>query len=439
MSDHPIDRTPAAVLAFERCTRVIGRAAIMAAGVAFALSTAACDFEVTNPGPVQADNLDDPGAFPSIINGIQRALINALNYTALQGAAVTRELFPTGQTGQFGIEPSNSVGRLEEDEQGEPWSGGQQARWLGESAIERFERVLGADASSDRNTALAYLWAGYANRLMGENMCNAVFNGGPAEDPAEYLSRAKEQFSQAITIGGAAGDASIVAAAYAGRASVEVQQGDWSAATADAGHVATDFTFRLRFYNIGDDYQQNRIAWASMNQPYKAHSQWNTWYADYFDATADPRVTYRRTNDVGTGALECCGVIAWWPQMKYGRADPIDLSTGTEMRLVEAEGLLRENQLAQAVAKIDEVRATAGVAPIAPASMADAWWLLKRERGIDLWLEGRRLGDLRRWEETNTPGALDPKEVVSEASHLQSQNLCFPISKAERDRNPNIG
>ncbi len=71
--------------------------------------------------------------------------------------------------------------------------------------------------------------------------------------------------------------------------------------------------------------------------------------------------------------------------------------------------------------------------------MDEAWALLKRERGIDLWLEGRRLGDLRRWQEDNTPGALDPREVVGEASHLQVQDLCFPISKAERDRNPNLG
>ncbi len=420
-------------------TTTLRRGLALVGAALLGVAPTACNFDVTNPGPVQAENLNDPGAFPSIIGGIKRAMVDGLNYTALQGASVTRELFPTGQTGQFGIEPFNSVGYLNEDEQGAPWSGGQQARWLAESAISRFDEVLGAEASSSDFVAQANLWAGYANRLLGENMCDAVIDGGPAMDPSEYLNRAKDQFSQAITVGGSAGDNTSVTAAYAGRAAVEVQLGDWTAAAADAAQVPTDFVFQLQFYNIGDDYQQNRIAWASMDQPYKAHSEWNTWYAEYYDDSGDPRVAYEFTNDVGTGALECCGVIPWWPQQKYDRASPMDLSTGTEMRLVEAEALLRDNQMGAAVDKINEVRAKAGTDPIAPASMDEAWALLKRERGIDLWLEGRRLGDLRRWQEDNTPGALDPREVVGEASHLQVQDLCFPISKAERDRNPNLG
>jgi len=401
------------------------------------LAPAACDFEVTNPGPVQADNLNDKGAFPAIVNGMQRAMVEALNYGGLHTAAVTRELFPTGQTGQFGIEPDNSVGRLDEDEQGTPWSAGQQARWLAESGAARMEEVLGG--STDKNLAAAYLWAGYANRFLGENMCAAVIDGGPSEPPSVYLTRAKDNFTKAITAGGSVGDNTIVTAAYAGRAAVEVHQGDWPGAAADAAKVATGFKFQIKFYDTGDQYQLNRIQWSSFNQPYKAHSQWGTWYADYYDATNDPRVPYTFTNSVGTGALECCGVIPWWPQAKYTQTSPMDLSTGTEMRLVEAESLLKNDQMAAAVAKINEVRTTAGMAGVAPATMDDAWAMLKRERGIDLWLEARRLGDLRRWKANNVPGALDPKEVVGAASHLVAQDLCLPISKTERDRNPNIG
>ncbi len=420
-----------------RSTKSPGRGLALLGVALLGLGAASCDFDVTNPGPVQAENLDDPGAFPAIVNGIQRAMIEALNYSGLQTAAVTRELFPTGQTGQFGIEPFNSVGYLTEDEQGTPWSAGQQARWLAESGVARMEEVLGG--SPDKNLAAAYLWAGYANRFLGENMCDAVIDGGPAQPPSEYLSRAKDQFTNAIAAGGSVGDNTIVNAAYAGRAAVEVQQGDWSAAVADAGKIATDFKFQLRFYDIGDQYQLNRIAWASENQPYKAHSQWGTWYADYFEATGDSRVAYTFTNGVGTGATECCGVIPWWPQAKYNEVTPMDMSTGTEMRLVEAEAFLNSNQMGPAVAKINEVRALAGATPVAPADISEAWAMLKRERGIDLWLEARRLGDLRRWHDNGTPGALDPKEVVGDASHLQVQDLCIPISKAERDRNPNLG
>src|SRR5690606_35041784 len=46
---------------------------------------------------------------------------------------------------------------------------------------------------------------------------------------------------------------------------------------------------------------------------------------------------------------------------------------------------------------INEVRAHHDLDPVSAGSTDDAWQLLMKERGIELWLEGRRLADLRRW------------------------------------------
>jgi hypothetical protein len=93
-----------------------------------------------------------------------------------------------------------------------------------------------------------------------------------------------------------------------------------------------------------------------------------------------------------------------------------------------------------AMALVNARRTALGLAPWAPANTAEAWANLKRERGIELWLEGRRLGDLYRWKATNTPGALDALETAgAAASYLSaSQSLCYPIPKSEREANPNI-
>lgn len=364
-----------------------------------------CDFEVANPGPVQDTYLNDAAAFRAVANGSVRAFNEAMNYIALHGAVAARELFPTGQTGQFGIEPNNSIGYLEDSEQGTPWSNAQQARWLAEDGLGRFDEALDdATFSSHPIVAEAFLWAGYANRILGENMCVAIFDGGPPQDPAEYLKRAETHFTDAIEVGTAAHASAVVTAATAARAAVRVLLEDWAGAVTDASAVDDDFVFQVDYYEVGDEYQYNRIAWSSMNQPYKAHTVWGTVYEDYYVDTGDPRTPYMTTDDVGTGALDCCGAVPWYPQQKYGRTSAIDLSTGSEMRLIEAEALLRDGEWMEAAAIMNQLRSQAGVDPWVITGPEDAWAALKRERGIELWLEGRRLADLRRWQANDKIG-----------------------------------
>ena len=48
--------------------RTISRG-LTAVALVGAMALAACDFEVTNPGPVQDGNLNDQGAHQGIVNG----------------------------------------------------------------------------------------------------------------------------------------------------------------------------------------------------------------------------------------------------------------------------------------------------------------------------------------------------------------------------------
>ena len=195
----------------------------------------------------------------------------------------------------------------------------------------------------------------------------------------------------------------------------------------------------MPYYNIGDDAQRNRIAWAIGNTPYRAHTEWNTWYYDYSQASKDPRVPITITALQGDAAIDCCGKVPFYPEAKHTTsASPIRLASGREMRLIEAEAKLRANDVAGAMTLINTVRTNAATTAITATTLDEGWRLLKRERGIELWLETRRLGDLRRWKAANTPGALDPLETVGTASHLKQQDLCFPISTSEQQTNPNV-
>lgn len=414
------------------------RFGILAPAAALALGLVACDTDVQNPGPVQDGFLDEPAAQEALLNGMGRALAEGINWLAYTSAAVTREIHPSGSTGSFGITPQWQRGILSVEDRnlGTHWDEAQQARWLAEHGIGRIEE---AGAEEQEFLALANLYAGYANRLLGEHMCEAVIDGGPNEPHTAFLTRAEAFFTQAAEIG--TGD--IRTAAVAGRASIRVHLGKWAEAVADAGMVPDGFVYRLPYHNVGSDDQRNRIQYAANNTPYRAHTMWGTKYEDYFVETGDPRVPWRTTELTGDAAIDCCGRVPWWPQDKY--KDPgadVTLSSGAEMRLIEAEALLRNNDVAGAMTKINALRTAAGVAPIDATTPAAAWTALKQERGIVLWLEGRRMSDMRRWNAENAPGEFHPLELpggsADEGSHLAQQDLCFPIPPSERETNPNV-
>lgn len=424
-------------------TRKLSRRTAMPAGTAVGvllLSLGGCDFEVINPGPVQDAFLNDTTALTAVVNGMGRDLAEGMNYVAFQQAPVTRELFPTGGTGQFGFSVKNADGVLAPDEQGAPWDLTQRARWVAEDGLRRFEEVLSPEKySSSPAIAQSFLWAGYANRTLGENMCEAVIDRGPAEPREVFLTRAQEHFTRAIEVARAAGKPELATAAHAGRAAVRVQLSDWAGARADAAVVPIDFAYNLNYYDVGDREQYNRIVHAGWNAPYKTHSVWGTFYEDYYLETNDARTPWKDTGLSGDGAVNCCGKVPFFRQMKYPKRDAaIRLSSGREMKLIEAEARLREGDWMGAMSLINEMRTAVGVVPWTASSAAEAWTRLKRERGIELWLEGRRLGDLYRWNQENTPGELHPLEVPGEISHLREQDLCFPIPDSERDTNPNL-
>jgi hypothetical protein len=441
-------------------------------GLALALlvGVASCDTEVTNPGPVQDDFLQGEagrGGMAALVAGSGRALGSAINWISYTGAAVTREIHPAGSTGSFGITNRWQNGELNADDSdlNVHWEQAQRSRWVAEETVRRLE-ALGPPPTGSAQTSAQYaallkqalVYAGFANRVLGENMCDCVIDGGQLQaGPDGYLQRAESLFTKALAVTGAAAatNTQLNNAAYGGRASVRLLRGNVAGADSDAQLVPIGFSYALPYYNIGEDAQRNRIFYSSGNSresgsAYRAHTQWNTWHLQYKYGTAtltattpavttDTRVPIAFTTLLGDAAIDCCDRVPFWPQAKHASsAAPVRLTSGREMQLIRAEERLLANDMGGAMGFINAARADGGAENITATDITDAWRLLKRERGIELWLEARRLGDLRRWSIASTPGALDPLETVGAASHLARQDLCFPVSRSERDANPNF-
>lgn len=421
---------------------MIAMIAVMASG---------CD--ITNPGPIQDEFLNDPTTHSGLVKGAERSLLIGSARIFFASATVTREIFPGGDVNSHS--PALQYGSLNSDEMDSYWNPVQKGRFIAEDAIKRFANP---DVTVDPTLeAQAHIWAGYANKLLGENFCQVVFDGGPAESPSNALTRAEQNFTTAL---GAAQSTDQKSAAYAGRAQVRVELGDWAGALSDAANVPIDFEIGIK----GDPaYTQTRnfIAFANLNENYRQYTYHFTYFYDalghgfgtgYYTNTGDPRVRWALdpNTPVANASLPGFGNVPWSFDPDFPLDAPMVLATGTEMRLYEAEHMLISNpaSYADAMAKLNTVRAhftsdndDLPLGALSAASAEEAGTHLKNERLIDLHLEGRRLLDIRRWAgRDNTPGTHfwpDWGQLTS-VFDAEAMSTCFPIPDSEREINENL-
>lgn len=418
------------------------------------LLISACDFSVDNPGPTPDEQLSEEISLPSIVAGMERATAEALNYIAYEGGAVSLEINAGGSIGNFGISTAERRGNLNPSESDFTWELGQRARFTAEDGVERMRNVLGDEFSSSELAAQALLWEGYSNRLLGANFCKAVIDGGEAQSNDVHFQRAEEAFTEAFEIANRIGDTERANAALAGRASVRLHRGNLDGAVSDAQSVPDEFEYALEYQSQAQE-QYNRIYWANANAPYRAHTVADTYIgpdatgeedlgfspidgSDYYGDTGDSRVPYDANPEEEFGDT---GNIIWYPQRKYDtRSAPVTLSSGDEMLLIRAEAQLRDGNWQQAMTLINDLRAEVpndntggtGVVERSADNETEAWGHLKRERMLELWLEGRRMGDRRRWiTDDAVPNAHSNQD-------LPGRDYCWPISQTELESNENV-
>ena len=372
-------------------TRKIRALRLAVAAAALSLPALGCD--VVNPGQILDDDLNTEAALRIVVNGLGGDVSVAQTDLGWNLNVMTGDM---SGTSAYKTRFQHWQGRPDAEDADE-YNSLYKAVAVGDLAIERIKTVLGGGEATSQVAAEAYLWTGFANEMAGDAFCKAVIGGGAPQDRSVYHQRAEGYFTQAIGIATAAGPANVLTAAYGGRAHVRAQLGKWPEALADAARVPTSFQFDYK-KDAAASREWNRIFYENQTRV-NINIRW-TWFHDYAQRTSDPRVPWRTV--AGKTAADGSGIQVM--QNKYANlgAD-IAATKGLEMRLLEAEYYITQtSNWATGLAIVNGIRTAAGM-PAWPASnAAEAFTALKLERGIVLWLESRRMGDLYRWGGTAT-------------------------------------
>jgi hypothetical protein len=277
----------------------------------------------------------------------------------------------------------------------------------------------------------AAAYTGYSIVLLGESMCSAAINIGPELSPAQLFAEAKIRFDSAVVAATAANDPATLNFALLGRARTLLDLGDAAGAATDAAKIPS--TFVLNMSTDGVNVRRENFSFLSINQNSFATVESN-FRGVTINGAPDPRVAVTNTGRTGTAA----GAQIWTPDKYSALTSAMPIARYAEAQLIVAEAKVAANDLTGAVAAINVVRASRTGVPAYDGTGQTAAQIkaqIIEDRRRELFLEGHRLGDLRRYGITFTPVA---GTAYSAGGGLYGTQTCFPLPDVERVNNPNI-
>ena len=400
----------------------------------------------SNPGQVAASEVYVPSNAQLIVNGAAEDFFCAYNRYVVGSGLFTDELsvaISNNSNFDYDRRTLSSAGSY-----GTGTCGGNQqppiyttlstARATADTALAKLQGWTDAQMPANANRTLliaqAATYAGYSLVLLGEGMCSAAVNLGPELTPTQLFAEAKLRFDAAIAASTAtdAATLAVLNLATLGRARTLLDQGKTADAGTDAAKIPAGFVANTQ----GDAINSRRqnYSFFSINQ-----SSYSTVDPSFRGLTLDggapdPRVAVTDAKRGGTTS----GTQIFTPDKysAFGTAMPI--ARYAEAQLIVAEARVATGDLAGAAAAINNARNTRPGMPQyseANQTAAQVQSQLVEERRRELFLEGHRLGDIRRLNLTMLPasGAAFPG-----GGGFYGTQTCFPLPDVERINNPNI-
>ena len=449
-------------MSIQQTIRTGGRAAAYVGAIALLLSGMACGnaLDVPNPQAFGDDALNNTIILKNVTNGAEGALQLAYDDFIVVTELLSDEMESTSTWIDW---EDISEGRVRADwPSGGSFSGPQndllRARYAAQSAQERVQTVLGAEAATSPLRAQVLLVDALADLLLATGYCESPLQADAARSPdTELFKQAITKFTaglaaaQAIT-GDDAAKTKWTNVAYAGRARANLMAGNYAAAKTDAQAVAAGFQYNAVYSEgaastqswTGQQFHQNRNRSGGLRRMYfsRVHSidslgTGEAYLRDWFDPTKDDK---RMAVTRKAGQLGVNNRFAYFGITKYAdRSAPIRMLSKIESTLIEAEVAFRANDFVTEAALLNLLRARAAVGLPAiptPANATAARDALLNERMAELFVEGSRENDLARFglvtqilgpaRATKLP--LSQTEILNNSAMKQGEGSCPRIS-----------
>jgi len=413
------------------------RLAQMAGAVAAALllmPLSACDeiLRVNNPDEISVGELDDEELLDAQVAGVLAQFQD--NMAGTEGAMVQGASFLGDETltGLNWEDYQRNNQRIVEYNLGAVfgiWSRMSSIIRLGQETLVRLDS-LASNPSSDRRVALVSALTGYGFVFIAEHFCQAVIASSADDldstllDPDDVYQRAIPHFERAISVGNAAGAPNLVNLAHVGLARAHLALENFADAIQHAQAVPVGFTYWVEYSDVDSDLYNNLYDEVrGTNHTIGVHPAFlNGVYEEQplIDGQTDPRVQHTSTWSTGhdqstklykpyqprrfsgyTGAAIADGADEGngdnGDVIFFQRNTNVMLADGVEARHHRYEAQLRSGgSEAEVLAFVNVRRAVGNEGPV--SLTGDALFAeLRRQRALDHFMGGLRLGDLRRW------------------------------------------
>jgi len=276
---------------------------------------------------------------------------------------------------------------------------------------------------------VASTYAGYSLVLLGEGMCSAALDLGPEETPAQLFADAKTRFDTAVAAATRAGDTPTLNLALLGRARTELDLGNSADAATDAAQIPPGFEVDID-HDATATRRQNLVFIQTIQSEFASV---DTSIQNRFAADHDPRIAVTNTGKLGTDGF----TIVWFANKDASATSPQALAKYSEAQLIIAENDANTGDLNGAKTIINTLRTAAGQTAFSPGSLTLPVVMAEivEQRRRELFLEGHRMGDIRRLGLPLSPATGAP--YVSGGTY--GDQSCFPLPNVERINNPNLG